>query len=25
VNGKQVLQDGKHTGIRSGVAIRSVQ
>jgi len=25
VNGKQVLQDGKHTGLRSGVAIRSVQ
>jgi N-acyl-D-amino-acid deacylase len=25
VNGKEVLQDGKHTGLRSGVAIRSVQ
>jgi N-acyl-D-amino-acid deacylase len=25
VNGKEVLQEGKHTGLRSGVAIRSVQ
>jgi len=25
VNGKAVLQDGKHTGLRSGAAIRSLQ